>query len=133
MIEQVATDTVPDTDRRDFLRNLVGAAGMASVAVVPGVTKLKSIPLDIIQAAAPTMTPTAVTANGFEEPLERMRAELGRAMAKPQDQRRWVMVIDLRKCVGCSSCTISCVAENHLPPASCTGLYWKKKSAHSPM
>ncbi|HWP60230.1 MAG TPA: 4Fe-4S dicluster domain-containing protein [Candidatus Acidoferrales bacterium] len=26
------------------------------------------------------------------------------------------MVIDLRKCVGCSACTIGCIAENRLPP-----------------
>ncbi|GAB4536412.1 MAG: 4Fe-4S dicluster domain-containing protein [Anaerolineales bacterium] len=48
--------------------------------------------------------------------LERMRAELNRALAKPVDQRRWVMVIDLRKCVGCTSCTVACDAENRLPP-----------------
>ncbi len=41
---------------------------------------------------------------------------MARAMEKLQDQRRWVMVIDLRRCVGCNACTISCVAENHLPP-----------------
>ncbi len=116
MKEKGDKNMAPDADRRDFLRNLAGAAGMASVAVVPGAAKPKSIPLGTIQAAAPTLTPTAVTANGFEDPLERMRADLARAMAKPQDQRRWVMVIDLRKCVGCKSCTISCVAENHLPP-----------------
>ncbi|MFQ5420805.1 MAG: 4Fe-4S dicluster domain-containing protein [Anaerolineae bacterium] len=45
-----------------------------------------------------------------------MRADLARAMQKPEADRRWVMVIDLRKCVGCNACTISCVAENHLPP-----------------
>ena len=48
--------------------------------------------------------------------LERMREELNRALAKPVDQRRWVMVIDLRKCVGCTACTMSCIAENRLPP-----------------
>jgi molybdopterin-containing oxidoreductase family iron-sulfur binding subunit len=48
--------------------------------------------------------------------LERMRDDLHRALAKPIDERRWVMVIDLRKCVGCTACTISCVAENRLPP-----------------
>ena len=45
-----------------------------------------------------------------------MQRELQRAMKKPIRERRWVMVIDLRKCVGCSACTIACVAENKLPP-----------------
>lgn len=53
---------------------------------------------------------------GEEDVLLRMQAELRRAMEKPVDQRRWVMVIDLRKCVGCHACTIACVAENKLPP-----------------
>jgi molybdopterin-containing oxidoreductase family iron-sulfur binding subunit len=41
---------------------------------------------------------------------------LVKAMAKPVEQRRWIMVIDTRKCVGCHACTIACIAENHLPP-----------------
>ncbi|MBI5829685.1 MAG: (4Fe-4S)-binding protein, partial [Chloroflexi bacterium] len=45
-----------------------------------------------------------------------MQADLQRALAKPVDQRRWVMVIDLRKCVACQACTIACIAENKLPP-----------------
>lgn len=48
--------------------------------------------------------------------LTRMRQDLLRALEKPVEQRRWVMVIDLRKCVGCHACTIACVAENKLPP-----------------
>ncbi len=48
--------------------------------------------------------------------LLRMMADIRRALAKPLEQRRWVMVIDLRKCIGCHACTVSCIAENKLPP-----------------
>jgi molybdopterin-containing oxidoreductase family iron-sulfur binding subunit len=51
-----------------------------------------------------------------EDVLTRMHDDLQRALQKPKNERRWVMVIDLRKCVGCHACTISCVAENKLPP-----------------
>jgi Fe-S-cluster-containing dehydrogenase component len=51
-----------------------------------------------------------------EDPLLRTQRELVKAMAKPVEQRRWIMVIDTRKCIGCHACTIGCVAENRLPP-----------------
>lgn len=51
-----------------------------------------------------------------QDPILRMQEDLKRALQKPVEQRRWVMVIDLRKCVGCSACTIGCIAENKLPP-----------------
>lgn len=48
--------------------------------------------------------------------LVQMQDDIKRALQKPEDQRRWVMVIDTRKCVGCHACTVSCIAENKLPP-----------------
>lgn len=63
-----------------------------------------------------TQSPPQSGALGIEDPLARMEADLQRALAKPLKQRRWGMVIDLRKCVGCSSCTVACKAENKLPP-----------------
>lgn len=51
-----------------------------------------------------------------QDALLRMQEDLKRALQKPVKDRRWVMVIDLRKCVGCHACTIACVAENKLPP-----------------
>jgi molybdopterin-containing oxidoreductase family iron-sulfur binding subunit len=45
-----------------------------------------------------------------------MNTELKRALEKPASERRWVMVIDLRRCVGCHACTVACIAENKLPP-----------------
>lgn len=53
---------------------------------------------------------------GEQDILTRMQQDLQRALEKRPEERRWVMVIDLRKCVGCHACTIACVAENKLPP-----------------
>lgn len=36
--------------------------------------------------------------------------------ASTSDKHKWVMVIDLQKCVGCDTCTVSCKAENRTPP-----------------
>jgi phenylacetyl-CoA:acceptor oxidoreductase subunit 1 len=35
---------------------------------------------------------------------------------------RWGMVIDLKKCVACHTCTVSCKLENFLPPK----IYWNR-------
>jgi len=50
-----------------------------------------------------------------EDVLIRMMRDLQRALKKPLEARKWSMVIDLRKCVGCHACTIACAAENKLP------------------
>jgi molybdopterin-containing oxidoreductase family iron-sulfur binding subunit len=49
-----------------------------------------------------------------EDVLLRMQRELQAALGRKTV--KWGMVIDLRKCVGCHACTVSCIAENHLPP-----------------
>ncbi len=54
--------------------------------------------------------------NGELHPIQRMMSDLRRALAKPMNQRKWAMVIDLRKCTGCNGCNIACVTENKLPP-----------------
>ena len=87
--------------RRSFLQTLEAAA--ASV--------LLSNPLAATQAATLQTTLPPIT-----NEILRMQQDLRRALQKPMEQRRWVMVLDLRKCVGCSACTIACVAENNLPP-----------------
>lgn len=48
--------------------------------------------------------------------LVTMQEDLERALKKAPEERRWVMLIDLRKCVGCHACTVACVSENKLPP-----------------
>lgn len=51
-----------------------------------------------------------------EDVLLKMLRDLRRALKKPVYERKWIMVIDLRKCVGCNACTVGCIVENKLPP-----------------
>lgn len=51
-----------------------------------------------------------------EDILIVMQADLERALKKPAEDRRWAMLLDTRKCVGCYACTVGCVSENKLPP-----------------
>jgi Fe-S-cluster-containing dehydrogenase component len=116
--EKRSETSLPETEesRREFLSKFTSAvfAGLVAPAVVG-----KAAP---VQAAPPTQNgglvpvidlPEAVEG---EHPIQRMMEDLQRALKKPIDQRRWGMVIDLRKCVGCNGCTIACITENKLPP-----------------
>lgn len=69
-----------------------------------------------IQPYPPQFAVAAAPVGAAQDPILRLQEDLQRALKKNVDQRRWVMVLDLRKCVGCSSCTIACVSENKLPP-----------------
>jgi tetrathionate reductase subunit B len=46
----------------------------------------------------------------------RMTQDLKRALQKPIAQRKWKMVIDAQKCIGCNACAVACIAANNLPP-----------------
>lgn len=106
-------------DRREFTRSaaLVGAGAAATVGLALK-DRMPGNPVDptgegtIRKIDSLTSVPQTVD----EDPLVRMERELVKAMAKPVEQRRWVMIIDQRKCVGCHACTVGCIAENHLPP-----------------
>ena len=94
-----------DGDATSERRRFIAAAG-----VVAGAT--------LVAAAArgsPGSTVRPPT-DDLEDPLEAMRAELNRALAKPAGERSWGMVVDTRKCIGCNACAVACVAENTLPP-----------------
>jgi len=102
------------TSRRGVLGALAGTVGAALAVGVLGKRPDAQAAAPIAPAARPQAAASAAPLT--TDLLGRMHSELARALAKPRQERRWVMVIDLRKCVGCHACTIACVAENKLPP-----------------
>lgn len=117
-------ETASDVTRRTFLRSMVGIGGAA--AALAAMDKLMANPeaaLAAMNLTTASNTSASITDFLFEidptnppDVLLRMQIELQRALQKQPEERRWVMVIDLRKCVGCHACTVACVAENKLPP-----------------
>ncbi|MFQ5537234.1 MAG: 4Fe-4S dicluster domain-containing protein [Gemmatimonadota bacterium] len=97
--------------RKEFLGAMVGALGAAAGAMALPVGAAASIPR---QDVAHILDRVGPRPEGNH--LERMLDDLDRALEKPIEDRHWVMVIDLAKCIGCKACTVSCVAENNLPP-----------------
>lgn len=49
-----------------------------------------------------------------KDELEIIQADIKRALGKPNT--KWAMLIDLRRCTACKSCTAGCVAEQKSPP-----------------
>ncbi len=108
-----------DLDRRAFVKAaaiLGTAAAVGAGALVNAKnTKISNEPIgDASIRKLPAKETIPVTRDS--DPLLRMQKELEVAMAKPVEQRHWMMVIDTRKCIGCHACTIACVVENKLPP-----------------
>ena len=103
--------------RRDFLLKVAGAlvAGAAlPVLGLPGTAI--AAPGQSTRGRTDVVPSFHISPQADEDVLIRMQRDLQRALAKPIEQRRWGMVIDTRKCVGCSACTIGCSMENRLPP-----------------
>jgi len=113
-----ATGDGTTSGRRDFLLKAAAAAFAGAALPLVG---LRSVAMAASAPPAPTRRPRTVPSlhispQADEDVLIRMQRELERALAKPMEQRRWGMVIDTRKCVGCSACTVGCSFENKLPP-----------------
>lgn len=120
-IKDVAVEPEPRQilDRREFVR--LGALATVGAAVVGSALIYDRLnpPANDVEGEASIRKLdglSGIPSSESEDPLVRMQRELARGMAKPMEQRQWVMVIDTRKCVGCHACTIGCVAENKLPP-----------------
>ncbi len=54
--------------------------------------------------------------NDESDIILKMQSEISYSLSQPLENRKWGMLIDLRKCVGCYACTVGCISENKLPP-----------------
>lgn len=93
--------------RKDFLK-LGSLAGMAVVAA--------SLPKTVFAGENDRKEAVKIKWKEGDDILLRMQDDLHRALSKPLEERKWAMLIDLRKCIGCHACTIACKSENVLPP-----------------
>jgi tetrathionate reductase subunit B len=90
--------------RRAFFKRSFGiATGVAAMtALIPGLKETGELIADSVENNSANATLT-------------MYNDLNKALQKPIEQRKWAMVIDIRKCIGCNACTAACIAENNLP------------------
>jgi tetrathionate reductase subunit B len=91
--------------RRSFFKRTAGGAvgAVAATALLPGLKETGKLIAETFKT------------DGANETLT-MHNDLHRALAKPMAERKWGMVIDIRKCIGCNACTVACISENNLPP-----------------
>jgi molybdopterin-containing oxidoreductase family iron-sulfur binding subunit len=100
-----------DGERRNLLAKFASATFAGLVA--PAIASAQERPA---ATAAPTAGSGLYTEIDAADPIGRMTRELLLALKKPVAARRWIMVIDLRKCTDCQGCTVACIQENKLPP-----------------
>lgn len=105
-----------EVSRRGFLVGLMGASGADSALNVLDTFEAEPEAAFVQYEAQMAVAQANSTDSSTVDVLERMRVELQRTLTKTAAERHWVMVIDLRKCVGCHACTVACIAENKLPP-----------------
>ncbi|KGK91821.1 (4Fe-4S)-binding protein [Desulfosporosinus sp. HMP52] len=114
MSEITKEEGTQKVSRRQIISDLAKATfGLAAGVAVVSATKVQAEPSGAPQEQLPQSLSKQIPQ---DQMVLRMQRELYTAMQKPVDQRQWAMVIDQRKCVGCSSCTVGCKAENKLPP-----------------
>ncbi|MEX2486189.1 MAG: hypothetical protein WD377_01095, partial [Nitriliruptoraceae bacterium] len=117
--EEVGAEGVRLLSRREVVRAGALVGGAVAVAAT-GVVRARAAEATDDPIGDETIRQLSVLdnvpADADEDVLLRMQRDLKKAMAKPVEERSWIMVIDTRKCIGCHACTIACVAENNLPP-----------------
>ena len=103
-----ASGSPPTVARRDFLGK-AATATLAGAALASTHVRAQ----DAADTGERTFDPAMEA--GESDAVTGMRRDVQRSLGKPARERRWGMVIDLHKCVGCSGCDIACKRENNVP------------------
>ena len=95
--------------RREFMKIAAGVAGAV-----------------VLTSAAKKLIAATVEKPSGE--VERMHQELLNALKKSPSQRKWIMGVDARKCIGCDSCSVACAVENVAPVGTSYRTVYKVES-----
>lgn len=111
--------------RRDFLRGLRGgrlAVAGAMAAAIPAEAQTSATAPELsAEGYSLGLSPTSETPAGqdyelgHEPSVYAYTAKDGTLAHDGFAGKRWGMLIDLRKCIGCQACTASCKFENNVP------------------
>jgi len=113
--DKTKKDTI---SRLDFVKkaSMASFGALAITSVVKATTSKSKSTKPVLPKKSKDPIVQSFLSGDVENIKLRMQDDIRRALKKPVEQRKWAMVIDLRKCVGCNACTVACIAENSLPP-----------------
>jgi tetrathionate reductase subunit B len=116
-------DGGPDRDRRGFFRQALGATAITAAAAAAASVTARADPSTVRPPGNDAFgdAPEALTPSGADFELAHDRSVYayttkdGNLAKEGFEGKRWGMLIDLRKCIGCQACTAACKFENNIP------------------